>query len=254
MKINVLLSPHNVDELYFTGKTVIVIDVLRASTVIVTAICNGAKEIIPVGSVEFGMKVSGNAFGGQTLIGGERNTHKIDGFNLGNSPLEYNSETVTGKSIILYTTNGSKAIVKAKFSESLFICCFNNLAAVAKHLVKLNKDFEILCAGSNGMFNLEDTVCAGKLIAEVQSINEDVVLTDAAKASIVLSKSSGKNILKMLSECEHGKLLISNDFGDDLKVTAQKDIYECVPYFDSGIIKIDKVVKEEIKPTENKTK
>lgn len=254
MKINVLLSPHNVDELYFTGKTVVVIDVLRASTVIVTAICNGAKEVIPVGSVEFGMKVSGNAFGGQTLIGGERNMHKIDGFNLGNSPLEYNSETITGKSIILYTTNGSKAIVKAKFAEDLFICCFNNLGSVAKHLVELNKDFEILCAGSDGMFNLEDTVCAGKLITEIETLNQDVELTDAAKASIVLSKSSGKNILKMLSECEHGKRLIDNEYGDDLKFAAQKDISQCVPYFDSGVIKINKEAKEEIKPTENKSK
>jgi len=254
MKINVLLSPHNVDELYFTGKTVVVIDVLRASTVIVTAVCNGAKEVIPVGSVEFGMKVSGNAFGGQTLIGGERNMHKIDGFNLGNSPLEYNSETITGKSIILYTTNGSKAIVKAKFAEDLFICCFNNLGGVAKHLVELDKDFEILCAGSDGMFNLEDTVCAGKLLTEIENLNKDVELTDAAKASIVLSKSFGKNILKMLSECEHGKRLIENEYGDDLKVAAQKDIFQCVPYFDSGVIKVDKVVIEETKPTENKTK
>ena len=131
MKINIHYTHQQFDELYFTGKTSVVIDVLRASTVIVTALKNGAREVIPVGTVDFAMKVSGNAFGGQTILGGERNTKKVEGFNLGNSPLEYKPEVVTGKSIILYTTNGSKAIVKAKFSENLYICCFNNLPAIA---------------------------------------------------------------------------------------------------------------------------
>ena len=113
MKIRTLLSPLNVEELYFTKKTTVVIDVLRATTTIVTALHNGAKEIIPVSSIEFAMKISG---GGQMLLGGERNAEKIDGFTFGNSPLEYTEEAVKGKSIILFTTNGSKALVRAKFS------------------------------------------------------------------------------------------------------------------------------------------
>ena len=91
-------------------------------------------------------------FGGQTLIGGERNTKKIDGFALGNSPLEYTEDIVAGKSIIFFTTNGSKPIVKAKFSENLFVCSFANLTAVAKHIISLDQDFEILCAGKNQQF------------------------------------------------------------------------------------------------------
>src|SRR5512135_2548557 len=115
MRVNVLFSPVIADELFFTGKTVIVIDVLRASTTIITALQNGAKEIVPVATVEFAVKVSGGMFGGQTLLAGERNTKKIEGFYLGNSPLEFVPEAVSGKSIIHYTTNGTKAIVKAKF-------------------------------------------------------------------------------------------------------------------------------------------
>ena len=91
MKLNVFLSPVIVDELYFTGKTTVVIDVLRATSTIVTAINNGAKEVVPVASVEFAVKVSGGMFGGQTLLGGERNTKKIEGFALGNSCLLYTS-------------------------------------------------------------------------------------------------------------------------------------------------------------------
>ena len=88
MKINVLFSPVGPDELSFTGKTTVVIDVLRASSTIVAALSNGAREVVPVATVEFAVKVSGGMFGGQTLLGGERNTKKIEGFALGNSPLE----------------------------------------------------------------------------------------------------------------------------------------------------------------------
>lgn len=238
MKAHVLLSPHNVDELYFTGKNTVVIDVLRATSVIITALSNRAKEIIPVNSIEFAMKVSGNAFGGQTILAGERNTKKIDGFTLGNSPLEFTKENIEGKSIILFTTNGSKAIVKAKFSANLFLCAFNNLNAVASHLAEMNEDFEILCAGSNGMFCIEDTVCAGKLVRKIQKLKSDIILTDAAKASVELNKSFGKNVEELLYNCEHGKKLIDNGFEEDINYCAQIDNLDGCAVFNSGSIKL----------------
>ena len=105
MKLNVFLSPVIVDELYFTGKTTVVIDVLRATSTIATAINNGAKEVVPVASVEFAVKVSGGMFGGQTLLGGERNTKKIEGFALGNSPFEYAKEVVAD--LFSFTAHGT---------------------------------------------------------------------------------------------------------------------------------------------------
>ena len=243
-RVNVLLSPLNADDLYFSGKTTVVIDILRATSVIVTALGNGAKEIIPVNTVDFAMKVSGNAFGGQTLLGGERNTKKIEGFALGNSPLEYNAETVKGKSIILYTSNGSKAIVKSKFSENLYICSFGNLNALAEHLVNLNKDVVIVCSGSGGMFCIEDTVCAGKLITEMLKLNEEIEYSDAASASIVLNKSFGKSLNKMLTNSEHGRLLIDNGFEEDIKVCAKLNSHNIIPYYDSGVINLQKTESE----------
>jgi 2-phosphosulfolactate phosphatase len=184
------------------------------------------------------MKISGNAFGGQTLLGGERNIKMVEGFNLGNSPLEYSKENVSGKSIIHYTTNGSKAVVRAKFSENLFVCSFNNLEKVAQHLCSLKEDVEILCAGSNGMFCIEDTICAGKLISEIEKINTDLELSDSAKASVQLSKSFGRSISKMLKECEHGKLLIENGYEKDLEHCAKLNNIEIIPYYNSGVIKM----------------
>jgi len=237
MKINVLFSYINTDELAYTGKTTVVIDVLRTSTTIIQALQNGAREVIPVASVEFAVKVSGGMFGGQTLLGGERNTKKLEGFALGNSPLEYAPEVVGGRTIILFTTNGSKAIVKAKFSENLFIAAFTNLNAVANQLIKLDKEFEILCSGRGNYFSMEDVICAGKLISEIQKINNNVELTDSAKASVALNKSFGKSILTMMQQTEHGKILIENNFDEDIKFCSRINTSETIPYLTSGVLK-----------------
>jgi 2-phosphosulfolactate phosphatase len=230
MNVNVLFSPVNADELYFANKTTVVIDVLRASSTIINALSNGAKEVIPVATVEFAVKVSGGMFGGQTLLGGERNTKKIEGFALGNSPIEYSKEVVEDKFIVFFSTNGSKAIVKAKFSENLLVCSFNNLSAVAKHLIKLKSDVEILCAGNNNHFSLEDSVCAGKLIEELKKKNIEV--SDSSAAAIALYERFGNDILEMLKTTEHGKKLIKNGFEEDLELCGGLNINSILPYFD----------------------
>ena len=238
MKLNVLLSPLNADELYFTQKTTVVIDVLRASTTVISALSNGAKEVIPVGTVEFAVKVSGGMFGGQTLIGGERNTKRIEGFALGNSPLEYTRETVENKTIVFYTTNGSKAIARAKFSNELFVCSFNNLLGMAQHLIKLNKDVEILCAGHNNLFSLEDTVCAGMLVGRIKRLNRSVKISDSSIAAQVLYEKFGDDIPKMLDNTEHGKRLIQNGFKKDIEYCSRYNITKNIPYFDGNALKL----------------
>lgn len=238
MKIDVLFTPVQADELFFTGKTTVVIDVLRASSTIITALTNGAKEIVPVGTVEFAVKVSGGIFGGQTLLGGERNTKKIEGFALGNSPSEYTKDIVSGKSIVFYSTNGSRAIVKAKYSANLFVCSFNNMKALSNHLSELNEDIFILCSGNNNFLSLEDAVCAGMLVDELVLEKKETELTDSSKSAMTLFKSFGKNILKFLSETDHGRLLINNGFESDLKDCAELDSTKVIPYYAGNTLKV----------------
>jgi len=238
MKLDVLFSPVQADELFFTGKTTVVIDVLRASSTIIKALSNGAKEVVPVGTVEFAVKVSGGIFGGQTLLGGERNTKKIEGFALGNSPSEYTSEIVSAKSIVFYSTNGSRAIVKAKYSSNLFVCSFNNLSAVAKHLKKLNEDVIILCSGNNNFMSLEDSVCAGMLVNKLISLDESIVLMDSPRSAMTLFKSFGRSIPNFLSETDHGKILIENGFESDLKDCAELDSTEIIPNYSDNVITV----------------
>ena len=190
MKIDVYFSPAQVDEMQLRDKNVIVIDVLRASTTIVTALNNGAREIIPVGSIESAVKVSGNLFGDVVLRGGERNGKIITGFNLGNSPGEYTEEAVKGKSIIFCTTNGSSAMVKAKYAKRMAVGGFINVSLVADFIRQAGEDFSIVCAGEKQLFCIEDAVCAGmlvKILVEDSPIVVDV--NDAAGAAQVLYKN-----------------------------------------------------------------
>ena len=193
--------------------------------------------MIPVGSIEFAMKVSGDTFSGQTILGGERNAQKIDGFSLGNSPLEYTEELVKGKSIIFYTTNGSKAIVKAKYSSTLLISSFINASAVANELAN-SEEIIIVCSGNNGLFSYEDSVCAGHLISEMLELKEDVQLDDASKTCHFLYLKHKLKIRKMLEETEHGIKLMNAGFAEDIKYAADRNTVDVVPCYKAGSVKL----------------
>lgn len=237
MNIEVHFASNIFDELSLRDKNVIVIDVLRASTTIITALVNGAKEIIPVETIEKAVKVSGNLYGDVVLRGGERNGKLIEGFNLGNSPLEYTEEVVKGKSIIFCSTNGSVTIVKAKYAKNLFICGFPNIEKIVEHIKNLNEDFIILCASKNFTFSFEDAVCAG-MIVELLKDENNIILNDGALASKMLYKSSKKSILKMLKDSNHGKFLTEIGMEADLKICAEINSKPIIPFQIDNTIKI----------------
>src|SRR5438552_453768 len=141
VRAEVHFTPTQLDDMMLKDRHVVVIDVLRASTTVITAIKNGAREVIPVSNIESVVKISGSMFGDVTLRAGERNGKMIEGFNLGNSPLEYTPEAVKGKTIILLTTNGSAAMAKGRYSKNLLVAGFVNLSATVDFLRELNGDF-----------------------------------------------------------------------------------------------------------------
>jgi 2-phosphosulfolactate phosphatase len=227
-----------VEELYFANRLAVTIDVLRATSTIVTAIMHGAKEVVPVGSLDFSKIASASSFGGRTMRGGEKNSKKIEGFDLGNSPLEYQQNIVEGKSIVFFTTNGSKAIVKTKYGSGTFICSFLNIKAVATQLAGMGREFDIVCSGMHGDFSLEDTVCAGMLLTEILKINKDFVLSDASTVAIDLFEKYGNDIRALYALSEHGRILETQGFSEDLDYCAQKDITDVIPIFESSAIKL----------------
>lgn len=226
------------DELTLSGKTVVVIDVLRATSTMITALKNGARSILPVDSVEFARKAPSQLFGGQLVLGGERNTKRIDGFTYGNSPLEYTPEEIQGKSIVLFTTNGTKAIIRAKYADELYICAFLNVSKVAETVFRPGKELHIICAGRNNEFGLEDAVCAGMLIQLLQKREDEFVLNDAAYTSVLLAEKFGSDVGSLLKNCDHGRVLEENGFSADTEYCAQSDLIPLVPYMHSGEIKL----------------
>jgi Phosphosulfolactate phosphohydrolase and related enzymes len=244
MKIDLSFNAGQFDELQLREKNVIVLDVLRASSTITVALNNGAREIIPVASIESAVKISGSLFGEVTLRGGERNGKTIEGFNLGNSPLEYSETAVKGKSIIYCTTNGSVAMAKSRYARTLAVGSFINLTATTDFIRDENKDFLFICAGranTIGNFSLEDAVCAGMMIQNLLKAESlEVELSDSAKAAHALSKSFGRSILKMLKTSEHGKYLIEIGFAEDLKICAQVDSVPVLPILIGTVIKLKK--------------
>jgi 2-phosphosulfolactate phosphatase len=242
MRIDIHLAPQGIEDLAMREKIVVVIDVLRASTTIVTALGNGAREVIPVDSVEAAVKISGNFSGDGTLLGGERHGKMVEGFHLGNSPAEYVPERVGGKAVIFSSTNGSLALVRSRYAKELLVCGFVNLTAVADYLRSRGHDFTIVCAGKAGDFSMEDTVCAGMLIATVmKDAGVDVELSDGALAARALYKAYGKNLLKMVRSTEHGQYLQEIGFTGDLKLCAAVDAIPVVVKQEGNVLKCRRV-------------
>lgn len=237
MKIEVFFSPAGVDELNMRGRNVVIIDVLRASTTICTALLNGAREVIPTPDIESATKISANLSSDSRLLGGEREGKKIDGFHLGNSPLEYTPEKVGGKTIIFTTTNGAGAIYKCRYAAMALVGSFVNLSSIVRTMVDIGGTWTILCSGEKGAFSAEDAACAGMIISEVQ-IEKEVQMDDGGLTAVILYKNFRRNILGMMKKSEHGKYLMSIGFSKDLEFCSKIDSVPVIPMVDGTGIKL----------------
>lgn len=253
MKIEVFLTPSEIEEHHLKEKTAVVIDVLRASTSIITALQNGAKEVIPVDEVESALKISSNLFAGQAMLCGERGGKIIEGFDLGNSPETYTPEIVQGKSLVFCTTNGSKALVKARHARALVVAAFANVSVVKEFLLRPENsehNLVIICAGRESHFSLEDTLCAGLLIDRLltdKKARVSIQLSDTALAARVLYEKFRGNETATIVESEHGKYLASIGFASDVVTCAKIDASQALPIFEDSVIHLHKVETRKFK-------
>jgi 2-phosphosulfolactate phosphatase len=239
MHIDIQFLPFSPDPSTLSQKTIAVIDVLRATSVIVHAISQGALEVIPVATVEEAFQSAKHFLQGATLLGGERGSKKIEGFDLGNSPREYVREKVEGKRVILTTTNGTKAFHSVSSGKEIMAGSFFNIGATARRCLDLNRDILLFPSGDGGRFSLEDTVCGGMLIDRIIKIGgESVSLTDAAHSAHILYRRFEANLIETFYVSSHGRDLVAKGFETDLAFCAQIDITDIVPMFRDGIIKI----------------
>lgn len=236
MKIEVIFLVHDKLEDYFLNKNIVVIDVLRATSTIITALANGAKSIIPTPTVEEAVKIAKNLERDTYLLGGERNTKIIDGFDLGNSPLEYSRDKVNGKKIIFTSTNGTKVFEYLKHSKNVLIASTLNASAAVEKIKKLDSDWIFICAGRNGFFDSSDAIGAGLLISILSRQTNKIELDDAGKISLLLYNEVKNNLSKNLKKTIHGTNLLASGFEQDIEFISQVDKFSINASFTNNII------------------
>ncbi|WP_448375989.1 2-phosphosulfolactate phosphatase [Fervidobacterium sp.] len=188
----------------------VVIDVLRATSTIVTALSNGAEFVMPVEDISIAQSIK--LASPNLLIAGERGGVKIEGFELGNSPLEFTEEFVYKKGIILTTTNGTKSILKSKnIAERVLIASFLNAGKISEELTKY-KTIALVCAGNDGDLSYEDTQVVGFIIYNVLK-KQDYDLSDTSLVALNLWNSLGKPDFSGI----HSKKLIQLGFDKDVE-------------------------------------
>ncbi len=237
MNVEVYLTAHSATEDDLKGKAVIVVDVLRASSTVVTALNHGARAVIPVADMAEASRISAHSDATTSLLGGERGGHKIDGYALGNSPLEYTPEMVQGKTIILNTSNGTRSITKARGAADVAIGCFLNASKVIEFAWKAEQDVVILCAGSADRAALEDILCAGLILNQLWGGQEPKNRSDAAHIALTQYAQDHGDLATTLARSNHARHLVELGFEEDVAYCAQVDAIPLLPiYHDSRIV------------------
>ena len=210
-----------------TEKIVVVVDILRATSVISTAFEHGIEAVIPVQSLEEALQYREIE---NHIIAAERNTLPIEGFDYGNSPYHYMNSNINGKILVLTTTNGTKAIHLAK-AHKVITASFLNIDSITSFLTNNTSDVIILCSGWKGRFNLEDSIFAGALAEKLLNTNHFISNCDSLQASIQLYSSANNDLFEYLKVSAYRKRNGSDE--------VIKDTHFCLnPQINSDIVPI----------------
>lgn len=239
--IDVVLLPAWAGTKPHAGQLAVVLDIFRATSTMVTALGNHALQVIPVAEPEAAFELQRKFGAGQCILGGERKGFKIPGFDLGNSPAEYSEDVVSGKTVIISTSNGTQAALWAKDAGEVFIGSFLNMGAIVDHLKsRLNSgnsapDITIVCAGRVGNFSLEDFTGAGMI---VHLAGNGCELTDTAKVALLTyEKARQSGITAFTSQAEHGRYLKEIGMESDIALCTEVDKFSILPRMADGVIR-----------------
>lgn len=228
MHIDVIPSVNEARVIDLTHRTVIVIDVLRATSTIVTALQHGASGVVPVDTVSLAKQIAKD----EDVLGGERFCKKITGFAVGNSPYEYMTNDIEGKRVVLTTSNGTRAIQKALKADYILAGAIINAQATAYAACKLRKDVALLCSGAQDEFAFEDGLCAGLIITELQRCIgswSDLTVNDIGYTVYSSYQFYADRIPEALQQCSGGKRLCKLGFAKDVEFCSSVNAYTLVP-------------------------
>lgn len=246
--IHVALLPELVDPELLVRSTAVVMDVLRASTTIATALCHGAAEVCPFGDVESARRYAATLPAGSFVLGGERGGVRIAGFDLDNSPTAYTESAVRGKKVLFTTTNGTRALLTVDRAPRVLVAAFVNLQATVDDLLAEAGNVVLVCAGTDGAVSMEDVLCAGAFVHHLETAaaansnaatqsGGDVLIDDsgrlAADAYVKYCVDSAA-FLQSLRRSQGGSNLVELGLADDIAVAANLNSCPVVAEFDAG--------------------
>jgi 2-phosphosulfolactate phosphatase len=210
------------------GGVAVVIDVLRATTTIIHALAAGCTCVCPCAEVDEARELAGGMRAGRVLLGGERGGKPLPGFDLGNSPREYTPKVCRGNTLVMTTTNGTRALLRAVEAERTLLAGFVNFSAVCEQLRLESRPIHILCAGIEGQVSLEDTLLAGALVDFLCDVFE-MRLNDGARLAWDSFEHHGQVLQGALEIAQGGARLRDLGYDDDIRAAAQVDGFALVP-------------------------
>ena len=234
MRLDVALTPDVLDRQALPASTVLVVDVLRASTTMIAALGNGCVGIVPVAEPAEALRRK-RAAGAGTLVAGERRGETVAGFDLGNSPLEFTRERVGGRLVIFTTSNGTRALLAARPAPAVGVAALVNVAAAAAWALAAGRDVIVLCAGERGAVSLEDQVCAGLLVDRLVRDEPRAQATEAARRALEMGRGYGKGVARLAHDSSWGRHLALAGRAADLAACLVLDTTTLVPIFAADV-------------------
>lgn len=231
MTLDVFFTPAAAEGAELGGRTVIVVDVLRATSSMVHALAHGARGIVPAATIDDAVerrRALGDADG---LLCGERDGRRIEGFDLGNSPSAFRADRVAGRTLVMTTTNGTRALLTVTDAARVLVGSLQNLDAAADAAAGAGGGAPaIVCAGRRGRLALEDALCAGLLVERLRErpgTRPD--LNDAGRLAVRLARDVGGSPGAVLRDSAAGRKLAAIGRGDDIDFCAVVNRHDLVP-------------------------
>lgn len=239
-KLEVAFSPDLYPFYENKDAVVVVIDIFRATSAICTAFENGVEQMIPVEKVEQALEYKKQGY----IVAAERKGQVVEGFQLGNSPFHYMDPKLKGETVVLTTTNGTRAIEIAKDSYKVVIGSFLNIRALCDLLMAEDRDVLLLCAGWKGRFNLEDSLFSGAVVHQLIALGFNPDLSDSARTANLMYASAKGDLDQFLVDSSHRKRLSGLNLDRDIQYCLQMDQTEKVPVLNEGKLVAEEVVAD----------
>lgn len=258
-QLHVHLLPSLIEADVLNSGTAVIIDILRASSTMITALQNGATCVIPCGTTEEAFRLRDQSPQDLILLGGERGGVRIEGFDFGNSPAEYTTAAVKGRTVVFTTTNGTKAILKASSAATILIGAFLNRAAIVDRLLQEQQHTHLVCAGTDGVVTGEDVLFAGAVVDDLigngppegqldvsvnWTLNDSAVIawslwrkkvadfTQARDEVGILARTLNERLSMAMRETHGGRNLVGLGYDSDISLCSQLDQFRIIPELD----------------------